>query len=260
MKGSLEQALWDVNAHPGKQFEQVHKIGTTLQNRFWKSMPHTLPEKHIRDGCYFNEKNLEELYEMIRRDEINYWNNYLETVDTKSPVKLLRLWEEKMGSLNIEIKGNRLISNRTPEVIWNQRYLGNSGGCLPFNLVFNFFAEKSQLPSKLVYMLLPDEMKRAARGNLQGHWMTKVQIQNNWPLFEVKWQWNPKYKQRYADCYFGVVTPMHHSTKEAYVPVTNNGIFTKDEPISSDNIGHPKLEDFRIDKAIEFANNFLNES
>jgi hypothetical protein len=122
----------------------------------------------------------------------------------------------------------------------------------------------AEMPVKIVFFLKYgdqlEEMTKVASGDTigAGHYMGACFADGEWRLYDFKWQWNPKFENYYKGQESGLRDPRHRENHNIrYVPVTNNGIYTPEEPISGENIGCDNVL-ARLDIA-KFAKDFLSK-
>lgn len=224
--------------------EFVNWIGKQLIRRFWISEPEFADAADLRDtpdknGVYFNGKNSAEFLEQVRSGNILFWKQYAKKTGISDPESLLERWLDISGRSGYNFE-------RTPEEIFNQQYLGKGGGCGEYVAVMTDILRAAGIPTKVIFFLKhnencdKDDITKIVDGiqGRYGHYMGACDIDSTWRLFDFKWQWNPHFSDFYLGSEQGLTTLNHRNGDGTiYVAVTNNAIYTLDEPLSSPNIG-----------------------
>lgn len=222
----------------------VNLIGDYLIEKFWRSGPEFAAVEDLQDipsqnGVYFNGKNIVEFYEQIKAENIPFWNEYSKQTGITEPGELMQRWLDDNGKTSYNFQ-------RTPEEILAHQYLGRGGGCGEYVTVMADVLRAAGIPTKVVFFLKHhqdqkrDELTRIAKGEQGtfGHYMGACQIDEEWKLFDFKWQWNPKFGCFYWDSREGLQHLRHRNNDGTiYIPVTNNEVYTPGEKVSSPNIG-----------------------
>ena len=251
------------------EIEVIHSIGRELLGNFWDYSPKyvdpSLLDEVGKEGVYFNGNNLLEFYERINNGEISFWKEYSEETGIENPKRLMGEWLEKREK-ELRKKGREnpilFVSSRNAGEIYEQRYLGEGGGCSNYTTVMAEAVRAAGIPVKLIFFLKTnEEMIEAARGfrGLFGHYMGCCYADNSWRLYDFKWQWNPFYDWFYSGQEEGIFRFGYRRNLDVkYIPVTNDGEYDPEEPLSSPNFGFREIKESPETK--RFARKFLEKN